>query len=192
MDQGKQAAHRIAAQCGVRITSGFRFGDRTLAVAPLHIRVGLIDDEGVRPGFPHGPQQIQIGHAEAAAAHGGVVFHLPWHEDNLFSFRKLWRQSGAEAGIVFGQPIFQNQDAQSGGAFQQCGTVRVFRHGVEDVFQFAGPGRIVINALSVHHQGIGPVEIRTQPHGADEAVLHARQRDSRIVTFLLQRRIHAG
>ena len=163
-----------------------------MSVSALHIRVGLVDDEGVRPGFPRGPQYIQIGHAEAAATHGSVVLHLPRHKHDGFPFRQLRRQGGPETRIVFGQPLVQNQGAQGSGTFQQRGMVGMFRHGVEDILKFAGPGGIVINALSVHHQRIGPVEIRPQAHGADEAVLHARQRHARVVTLLLQRSIHAG
>ena len=192
MNQRQKSAHGEVAQYDIRVAQNVRIGNRALSVSAFHIRMRLVDDEGVRSGFPRGPQYIRIGHAEAAAAHGGVILHLPRHEHEGFPFREFWRQSGPESRIVFGQPLVQNQGAQGGGTIQQRGMVGMFRHGVANIFQFAGPGGIVINALSVHHQRIGPVEIRSQAHGTDEAVLHTRQRHARIVTLPLQRFIHVG
>ncbi len=184
MDERQKPAHGKMPQYHVRMAQDLRVGNRAPPVSALHLRVRFVDDEGMGPGFPGSPEDVQIVHAEAAAAHRGVVLHLTGHEDDGLPGRKVRRPGGAVIRVVLGEAFVQYQIAQGGGALQQRRMIRVLRQGVENVFQFAGPGGIVIDAFPVHHQRVRPAEIRAQAHGADEAVLHARQGNVRALAGL--------
>ena len=120
MNQRQKTPHREVAQYDIRVAQNFHIGNRALSVSALHVRMRFVDDEGARSGLPRGAQYIRIGHAETAAAHGGVILHLPRHEHEGFPFREFWRQSGPESRIVWGQPLVLNQGAGGGGAGRRC------------------------------------------------------------------------
>ena len=81
----------------------------------FHIRVRLIDQEGIRHRAAHGTEQSQVRHAAPAFKDGGIILHLPRHQDAPLA---CWRGNrGRFAGqIVFGQAAGEDRLAQRGGA----------------------------------------------------------------------------
>ncbi len=172
IDAGEQRRQRGVADDGIGVLECGGIGDGAVAQLCVDVRVRLEQDEGGGFGGPDTGQQVgHVGDTGAAEADRAVVADLAGDEDDAAVGRQ--RDFGA------GEVVFGDAGGDDAGG-EGVGAGKDFRRegfGLQQVFEIAGGGGIIIEPARIDDDRAGRDELGAKAGGADEAILDLVDRD---------------